>query len=155
MSWFKRDRKTAEPPGPPSAVLGSLEIRKPWARRSADTPDQAGVYFLVANTGDTPDRLVGVACPLAASATLHGIKVVGPVIQMRPLENGLALPGGESRELKPRGYHVLLEGVAMPPAPGDRLTITLQFEKAGDLVVGCIVEAPGPVGDGALDQSRN
>ena len=155
MSWFKRDRKTAEPPSPPSAVLGSLEIRKPWARSSADTPGQAGVYLLLANTGDTPDRLVGVACPQAASATLHGIKVVGAGIQMRPLENGLALPGGEARELKPRGYHVLVEGLSATPEPGGRLLVTLQFEKAGTLDVGCVVEAPGPVGNAVLDLARS
>ena len=154
MSWFKRDRKKAEPPGPPSAVLGALEFRKPWARSSSDMPGQAGVYFIMINTGDTSDRLVEVSCAQAASAHLHAIKVVGPDIQMRPLENGLALPGGETRELKPRGYHVLLEGLGTPPEPGGRLVITLRFEKAGSLDLGCIVESPGPVGNAVLDLAR-
>mgnify|MGYP003341914904 CR=1 FL=1 len=79
-----------------------------------------------------------------------GIKVVGPDIEMRPLANGLGLPAGESREFKPRGYHVLLTGVTGPLPTGGRLALTLTFEKAGSIEVGCVVETPGPVGFAAL-----
>ena len=154
MSWFKRKDKQAEAPSPPAATLGAIEFRKPWARASADRPGLAGAFLSVTNTGPTDDRLVGVACKQAGSAGLYAIKVVGPNIEMRPLETGLNLPAGESRELKPRGYHVLLTEVPGPLATGSRLAVTLTFEKAGSVEIGCVVEAPGPVGEAALDTSR-
>ena len=104
----------------------------------------------IVNTGAEADRLVGASCTLAASVELHAIKVVGPDIQMRPLANGLGFPPGDTREFKPRGYHVLLSGLTAPLAPGSRLPVTLHFEKAGTVEVSCLVEAPGPVGDAVL-----
>ena len=154
MSWFKRTAKKAEAPSPPAATLGAIEFRKPWARASADVPGVAGAFLSIINTGATGDRLVGAECKQAATAELCGIKVVGPHIEMRPLANGLALPGGEWRELKPRGYHVLLSGVTGPLPTGSRLSLTLHFEKAGPVEIGCVVEAPGAVGEAALDLSR-
>ena len=154
MSWFKRKDKPAEAPSPPAATVGAIEIRKPWARASADRTGLAGAFFSLVNTGATGDRLVSATCKLAATAELCAIKVVGPDIEMRPLPNGLALPAGESRELKPRGYHVLLGGVTAPLQTGGRLSLTLVFEKAGPVEIGCVVEAPGAVGEAALDTSR-
>lgn len=150
MSWFKRDRKQAGPPEPPSAVLGPLEIRRPTARASSEAADRGAAFMAITNTGPEADRLVGARCPVAAQAELHAIKVVGPDIQMRPMAAGLAFPPGDSRELKPRGYHVLLTGLGAPLAPGSRLALTLCFEKAGEVEVSCLVEAPGPVGNAAL-----
>ncbi|MCA0302019.1 MAG: copper chaperone PCu(A)C [Proteobacteria bacterium] len=154
MSFFKRNAKKAEAPSPPAATLGAIEFRKPWARASADVPGLAGAYLSIINTGTTGDRLVRAESKQAATAELCGIKVVGPNIEMRPLANGLALPGGESRDLKPRGYHVLLSGVTGPLPTGSRLSLTLHFEKAGAVEIGCVVEAPGAVGEAALDTTR-
>lgn len=154
MSWFKRKAEKPEAPSPAAATLGAIEIRKPWARGSSDFPGVAGAFFSLVNTGPADDRLVGATCPQATSVELCGIKVVGPDIEMRPLANGLGLPAGESRELKPRGYHVLLNGVTGALPTGGRLPLTLQFEKAGTIEIGCVIETPGPVGFAALDQSR-
>jgi copper(I)-binding protein len=154
MSWFKRKDAQAEAPTPAAAVLGAIEIRRPWARASAEIDDLAAAFLSVSNTGPEGDRLLGAECPVSLSAELRAIKVVGANIEMRPMDNGLALPAGESRELKPRGYHVLLRGMRLPLEPGSRLALTLRFEKAGSLEIGCIVEAPGPVGEAALDLAR-
>jgi copper(I)-binding protein len=154
MSWFKHNAEKPEAPSPAAATLGAIEIRKPWARASSEFPDLAGAFLSLVNTGPTGDRLVGAECKQAAKAELCGIKVVGPDIEMRPLANGLGLPAGESRELKPRGYHVLLSGVTGALRSGGRLSLTLHFEKAGSIEIGCVIEAPGAVGFAALDRSR-
>ena len=73
---------------------------------------------------------------------------------MRPREDGLALPGGVTLTLQPRGYHLLLIGLKAPLAKGTRLPVTLTFEKAGSIDVELLVEAPGPVGNEVLVEER-
>ena len=54
--------------------------------------------------------------------------------------------------LKPRGYHLLLQGLTAPLNTGSRLPATLVFEKAGTIDIEFLVEAPGPVGIFILDE---
>jgi copper(I)-binding protein len=47
----------------------------------------------------------------------------------------LELPAGETVELKPGGYHVMLIGLAAPLEVGETFDLTLDFETAEDQVV--------------------
>ena len=42
------------------------------------------------------------------------MKMDGAVMRMRALENGIALPPGQTVELKPGGYHVMFIGLKAP-----------------------------------------
>ena len=79
--------------------------------------------------------------------------MVGPGIGMRPLRKGLGLPPDNAMTLKPRGYHLpdRAQGAA---GQGQRLAVTLMFEKAGSMDVECLVEAAGPVGNEVLVEDR-
>lgn len=103
----------------------------------------------VVNDGET-DRLVSASCPDARVVEIHSIRVKGPVLEMRKLDGGLVIPPANQQILKPRGYHLLLSGLASPLAVGSRLPITLVFEKAGSVTVDFAVEAPGAVGHATL-----
>jgi copper(I)-binding protein len=151
VSWLGRKSKQA--PGAPSAVHGALEMHKPWARSSSSplSSDLAGAFLSIANKGTDDDRLVAASSPLAERIELHGIKVVGPDIEMRPLANGVALPAGRTMTLKPRGYHLLLLGVKTPLVKGSTLPVTLTFEKAGAVAVSFAVEEPGLIGVAILN----
>jgi copper(I)-binding protein len=80
--------------------------------------------------------------------------VVGGDIGMHPREGGLAVPGGVTLTLQPRGYHLLLIGLREPLIQGARLAVTLTFEKAGSIDVAFPVEAPGPIGKEVLVEER-
>lgn len=122
-------------------------------RSAATTPQRAGGFFTITNTGTTPDRLVAAASPLAERVEIHAIKVVGADIEMRPLNDGLVVHPGSTLELKPRGYHLLLIGLKVAPARGTRVPVTLTFEKAGTIEVSLAVSTPGPVGAEILDEA--
>jgi periplasmic copper chaperone A len=51
-----------------------------------------------------------------------------------PVER-VALPAGQSVELKPGGLHVMLINLTGPIEPGSTIEITLDFETAPDLTV--------------------
>lgn len=148
LKWLRR----SEPKEVPAASLGPLQIVKPWARSSSSHPDIAGGYMTVVNDGET-DRLVSASCPAAGSLEIHAIRVKGPVLEMRKQDGGLVIPPANQQILKPRGYHLLMSGLASPLAVGSKLPITLVFEKAGSVTVDFAVEAPGAVGQASLTSS--
>jgi copper(I)-binding protein len=155
VSWFRRKSKEAS--AAPSAVHGALEMHKPWARSSSHRlPNNvAGAFLSIANKGADDDRLVAASSPMAERVELHGIRVVGPDIDMRPLAKGVAIPAGGTATLKPRGYHLLLLGVKTLLAKGSTLPVTLTFEKAGAVAVEFAVEEAGLVGEAVLNEEHH
>lgn len=147
MTWFRRDRTLA------LAAAGSIEIREAWARPSSSRLLEAAGFLTVTNNGPEPDRLVGATSPAADNIEIHAIKVVGANVMMRPLAEGLPVHGGVTITLKPRGYHLLLQGLKIQPRTGSRLPVTLAFEKAGSIAIELPVKSPGPIGNAVFDQS--
>lgn len=146
-NWFRRAAKA-----PPAATLGSLEISQPWARSASASSLEGGGFFTLVNKGGAADRLIAASSPAAERIEIHAIKVVGGDIEMRPLENGLAIHPGSTATFKPRGYHLLLIGLKAPLGPGGAVPVTLTFEKAGSIDIELAVAAPGPVGRAVLDE---
>jgi len=148
LKWLRPEPRSA-----PAATRGSIEIHRPWARQAVETPERAGGFFTLINTGTEPDRLIAASSPAAGKIEIHAIKVLGPDIGMRPRDS-LAAPAGVTVTLQPRGYHLLLIDLGAPLVQGARLAVTLVFEKAGSIDVECLVEAPGPVGNEVLVEER-
>jgi len=133
----------------------SIDISRPWARTGIIVERRCAAGFMtLANRGAEADRLVGAASPLAEKTEIHGIKVVGPDIAMRPLDKGLGLPAETTITLRPRGYHLVMQGLKAPFAKGERVQVTLTFEKAGTREVELIVEGEGPIGDETLHEKK-
>ncbi len=124
-------------------TLGSIEIREPWSRATPPTAPTAGGYMTIINKGTAPDRLIAVESLAAAKAEVHEMKMEGSVMRMREVEGGLALPPGQTVELKPGGYHVMFTGLKAPFAKGSVVKATLVFEKAGRIDVEFAVAAMG------------
>jgi copper(I)-binding protein len=130
----------------------TLEISRPWARAATTAEKTGGGFFTLENKGNEPDRLVAASTPAADSVEIHAIKVVGPDIKMRPMDNGLAVPPRTTITLKPRGYHLVMKGLKAPLLAGATVPVVLTFEKAGTRTVEMKVEAPGPVGEDVLNE---
>ena len=128
----------------------SIDISRPWARTGSATELRAAGFMTLANKGKEADRLVAAISPLAEKIESHGIKVVGSDIAMRPLERGVGLPADTTITLQPRGYHLLLQGLKTPLSQGQRVPVTLTFEKAGTRQIELTVEAAGPIGSDTL-----
>jgi hypothetical protein len=129
----------------------TIDIHRPWALigrtyvNRAIEPAVAGFMNLV-NTGSEPDRLLAAASPAAEKTEIHGIKVVGADVKMCPLEKGVGLPADTTITLRPRGYHLMMRGLRAPLAKGQRVPVTLTFEKAGTRQIELIVEGEGLIG---------
>ena len=111
---------------------GQITIDAPWARATAPGAAVAGGYMVIRNAGAVPDRLVGASSSVSARVQLHVHVQEGGVIQMREVP-GYDVPAKGSFELKPGGAHLMLVDIRQPLKEGDRVPVTLRFEKAGEL----------------------
>jgi copper(I)-binding protein len=63
---------------------------------------------------------------------------------MRELEDGLVLPAGETVNLEPGGYHVMLLDLPDPLETGETFELTLEFENGESQVVSIEVRDDAP-----------
>lgn len=114
-------------------TAGDLTIERPWARASIGAARAGAAYFTIVNRGESPDRLISVATPLAKRAGLHMTLAEEGVMKMRPAK-AIEIPPGVTG-LMPGGLHVMLMGLGKPLVEGESFTLTLTFERAGTLEV--------------------
>ena len=126
-------------------TLQNLRIDHPFARATPPGAQSGGVYLTIENRGTSKDRLVRVVSPAAASVELHSMTMDGNVMRMRAIA-GLDIAPGATVKLGSAGYHVMLVGLVRPLVVGDRIPVTLTFEKAGAVDVTAFVEAMTPGG---------
>ena len=121
---------------------GDIEISDPWARASATPQARTGAaYMALSNKGDTADRLTGASSPVAERAELHTHEMDGNVMRMRSIE-AIEIAPGEPAVLRPGGLHLMLVGLRQPLRAGDRVPLTLTFQRGGTVEVEVAV---GPV----------
>jgi periplasmic copper chaperone A len=122
-----------------SYKLGALEIGHPWARATPPTAPTAGAFLTVKNTGTTPDRLISITSPVASAVQVHETKMEGNVMRMRERDGGLEIPPGATVTLAPGNLHLMMMGLKEPFKQGDKVPVTLVFEKAGKIDVELVV----------------
>jgi len=123
-------------------ALKSLKIDHPFARATPPGAKVAGVFVAVENTGSQSDRLLSVSTPMAGVAELHQMSVDAGVMRMRGVA-ALEVRPGETLQLKPGGYHVMLSELRQPLKIGDKFPLTLKFQNAGPVEVSVWVEEMG------------
>ena len=117
------------------ATVGSLKITAPWARATPKGASVGGGYMKITNTGTAPDRLVWGSTDISARFEVHEMKMENGVMKMRPVAGGIEIKPGQTVELNPSGYHVMLVGLKKQLMQGDRFKATLVFAKAGKVDV--------------------
>ncbi|SOC45163.1 hypothetical protein SAMN05892877_11437 [Rhizobium subbaraonis] len=122
--------------------VGDIEIGHPYARAMLPGAKVGGGYLKLTNEGSADDRLVSATSDRAGSIQLHEMKIDNGVMIMRELQGGIAVPKGETVELKPGGYHVMFMNVKQPFKEGETVKATLTFEKAGSVEVEFSVGSP-------------
>jgi copper(I)-binding protein len=109
----------------------SLAFSNAWVRATPPNAKVAGGFVEILNAGKNADRLLSASSDAAERVEIHEMKMAGDVMQMRQLTEGLMIPAGQSVQLKPGSYHLMLMAPKKPIAEGQKLIITLVFEKAG------------------------
>jgi hypothetical protein len=116
-----------------------VQIERPWIRATTPGAKVAAGYMTIRNTSRQPDRLVGGASPVAGKLETHVHIRDGDILRMREVK-GYDIPARGSFELKPGGAHLMLVNLKQPLKEGDKVPVTLRFERAGELRVDFHVE---------------
>ena len=115
-----------------------------WARQApmgghggTGAKGNGAVYMKISNHGKETDALVSATSDASDVVELHEVINEGGVMKMRPLPK-LVVPADGKLEMKPGGYHIMLLGLRHDLKPGEKVKVTLTFEKAGAMSI----EAP-------------
>jgi len=116
-----------------SSVFSQVSVENPWARPTPPSAKLGAGYLTVVNSG-AADRLVGAASPAAARVEMHVTLRDGEIMRMREVK-AFDLPAKGRLELKPAGAHLMFVDLKRPFKKGDKVPVTLKFEKAGEVKV--------------------
>ena len=108
-----------------AALAQTVEVKDAWARATAPGQKAGGVYMQL-KSGEAA-ALVGASSPAAGIVEIHEMAMEGNVMKMRALPK-LDLPAGQTVELKPGGYHVMLIDLKAPLTKGESVPVKLRFE---------------------------
>ena len=98
-----------------------------WARASVQGQKATGAFMRL--TAKDGARLVRVETPAAGVTEVHEMKMDGDIMRMRAVP-ALELPAGKTVELKPGGYHVMLQDLKAPLMKNTSVPLTLVFQDA-------------------------
>ena len=144
----------ADAPQYGSATLNNLIVEQAFIKKPYGNRSQTTAYATIRNTGDEGDNLIALHTPAAAKTEIHSMIFEGEVMKMRPLGHALALPAGQTVEIKPNdhsnesghshghghghgneGLHFMLIRLNTKLEHGDIIELMLVFEKAGMLTI--------------------
>ncbi|KJC59348.1 hypothetical protein UP10_17635 [Bradyrhizobium sp. LTSPM299] len=132
---------------------GDLVISQTWTRATPNGAKIGGGYLTIENKGSTPDRLVGGSGNVAGKIEVHEMAMDNGVMKMRPLDKGLTIEPGKTVKLAPGGYHLMMFDLKAQLKQGDKVPVTLEFEKAGKVTVSLDVQGVGAQAPGGDDHS--
>jgi len=133
---------------------GDLVISQAWSRATPGGAKTGGGYLTIENKGTTPDKLIGASADFAGKIEVHEMTTNNGVMKMRPVEGGLTIDPGKTVKLAPSGLHLMMMDLKSPLKQGDKLPVTLQFEKAGKVTVTLDVQAVGASAPGGGMQMK-
>lgn len=129
--------------------VGDLQIGHPYARSTVPGQPAGGAYLSITNQGKSGDKLISMSSPVAKSTELHTMAMEGNVMKMREVDGNLEIKPGQEIKMQPgNGYHIMLMGLSQPLKAGDKIPLTLTFEKSGKVEVSLHVEDAAAAKDG-------
>jgi copper(I)-binding protein len=128
------------------SACAQIAIENAWSRATAPGAKIAAGYMTLHNKSATADRLVGGSSAMAAKVETHVTLKDGDIMRMREVK-GYALPANGSFELSPAGAHLMLVDIKKPFKEGDRIPLTLRFERAGEVRTELVVSRSRPVSE--------
>ncbi len=108
-----------------SYKLGDIAIGHAWGLPSKDGETQ--IFIPLFNSGNIVDTLVSASYENAKSAELRISNDYS-----KPPETGFELAPKKPFPMRPTAHHIRLMGLTKPLTSGDRISITLKFQTAGE-----------------------
>jgi len=111
-----------------------ITVSHAWARATVPSAKNGAVFLTITAPPGLSDKLIAVRSSAAEQVQLHRNTMENGIARMQSIA-AIELAQGKAVKLDPRGLHVMLVGLKRPLQEGDRITLTLVFEKSGDMSV--------------------
>lgn len=117
-----------------------VQIDHPWSRPTPPGTPMGVGYMAITNHSGQDITLTGAETPRAGHVSIHETSMHEGVMRMQPMSDGLAIPAGETVELKPHSYHLMLEKLPEPLREGEKIPVRLDFDGADDQTIELVVQ---------------
>ncbi len=135
----------------PAFAESTIAVNDAYARVSSKMAKAGAAFMVIENTGAEDDQLVAVSSDVAKRTELHTHLDDGNGnMKMMHVKEGFAVPAGGEHALARGGDHVMFMGLTRGLEHGDVVTITLTFEKAGDVTLEVPVDLERKPDHGAM-----
>lgn len=138
-------------------AAGDIQLGDAYARPTVAKQPSGAAYVTIENRGKAADALISASSPAAREVQIHTMKMEGDVMRMRELPK-LELAPGTTVTMKPGdGTHLMLIGLKQALKAGDKIPVTLVFEKGGpmEMTVPVEVRAAGSHSHGGHSPQQN
>lgn len=132
-----------------------IKVDDPYARVAGASATAGAAFMVIENAGDEADQLIEARSDVAKKVELHTHKEnADGVMQMMHVKEGFAIPAGGKHMLMRGGDHVMFMGLNQKLKHGDTVSVTLVFEKAGEMTVDVPVDLERKAMHGSMDHSN-
>ncbi|CAG0983095.1 hypothetical protein ANAEL_01859 [Anaerolineales bacterium] len=111
-----------------------LTVQDAWARPALKGQNGA-VYFVIENHTDSHNALNGASTDVASAAEVHLSMQNDQGVMTMSMQDSVQIMPGENVTFKPGGLHIMLVDLKQDLKVGDTFTLTLSFEKSGDITL--------------------
>ncbi|UYV36684.1 copper chaperone PCu(A)C [Rhodobacteraceae bacterium D3-12] len=137
------------------AFADGIMVDDPYARTSSAKSTSGAAFMLIHNHTGADDRLIDVKSDVAKRVELHThLEDSNGVMKMIHVEEGFDLPKDGMIAMKRGGAHVMFMGLNAPLKQGDKVAVTLVFEKAGEVNVEIPVDLERKAKHGGMDHKH-
>ncbi len=119
-----------------------VTVVEPWVRATPGGAKVGAAYMEFKAGPAGADKLLSVTSDVAEVVELHTHVMDGNVARMRRVDD-IPVPAGGKVTLNPGGYHVMLINLKRQLKAGEKVKLTLKFEKAGVIEVEAGVQPIG------------
>lgn len=115
----------------PASAFAELEIVDPWIKNLPPSVPMRAGYMTIHNPGEGTVTILSIRSDAFASVEIHRSVMQDGMMRMDPVE-ALSIAPGETRQLAPGGYHLMMMQPQQPMRPGQEIQIVLQFDDGSE-----------------------
>jgi len=108
-----------------TTAYADVTVKEPWVRGTVASQKSTGAFMQLTTT--EPVRLVEAKSGAAKIVEIHEMRMEGDRMMMKAVP-GIDVVPGQTLELRPGGFHVMLIDVVKPLNAGDKVPLTLVLE---------------------------
>ena len=134
-----------------AAAHDGIHAEDAYARIASEGAKSVAIFLTLTNHSTDDDRLLSVTSDAADRAELHTHTLdANGVMHMGEVTKGFPIAGQQTHMLDRGGDHIMLLGLKQGVKQGDKVTLTLIFQRGEKLVVEVPVDnarKPGPAAE--------